>query len=179
MKYTDSKGKIDTAKKILKVNHAGEFGAINIYKSQIFICRVFMKDLVPLLSEFMSDETRHMDIFWTEIKSRNGIKCKSYWLCGLGGFVLGFVSTLLGRRGVMACTWAVESVVINHLKEQLAYLENNNDQPAYDAVKAILEDEENHRDTGFNQGGTKNIWYQPFRWAVKAFTESVIRFGMR
>lgn len=112
MKYRDSKGELDTPKKILKVNHAGEFGAINIYRSQILIANVFMKNLVPLLKDFMEDETRHMDIFWTEIQARNGVRCKSYWLCGLGGYVLGFISSLLGRRGIMACTWAVESVVL-------------------------------------------------------------------
>lgn len=179
MKYQDSTGIIDTPKKILKVNHAGEFGAINIYRSQIFVSRIFMKDLVPLLADFMEDEKRHMDIFWTEIQTRNGIRCKSYWLCGIGGYFLGFISSLLGRRGIMACTWAVESVVINHLHDQVTYLKDKGDMAALKAVENILEDEQNHRDTGFNEGGTENIWYQPLRFSVSLFTESVIRFGMR
>jgi len=179
MKYTDSNGKIDTPKKILKVNHAGEFGAINIYRSQLFIARFFMKDLVPLLESFLNDEKRHLDIFWQEINRRNGVKCKSYWLCGLGGYVMGFMSALLGRRGIMACTWAVESVVINHLKEQLIYLGNANDQEALATVQAIMDDEVNHRDEGLAQGGANSIWYQPLRWSISVFTESVIRFGMR
>lgn len=90
MKYKDSKGKLDTSRKILKVNHAGEFGAINIYKSQIFLSKLFMKDLVPVLQDFLADEQRHLDIFWQEIQARNGVKCKSYWLCGLGGYFMGF-----------------------------------------------------------------------------------------
>ncbi len=104
--YRDSTGKVDTAKKILKVNHAGEFGAINIYRSQIFVSRLLNRNLVPLLEEFLADEYRHLEIFWTEIQRRGGIKCKSYWLCGLGGWGLGLVSALLGKRGIMACTWA-------------------------------------------------------------------------
>lgn len=92
---------------------------------------------------------------------------------------MGLISSILGRRGIMACTWAVESVVINHLKEQLIYLENKDDKDAFNAVQSILEDEENHRDTGFNEGGKNNILYQPFRFGVSLFTESVIRFGMR
>jgi 3-demethoxyubiquinol 3-hydroxylase len=179
MKYSDSRDSLDTPKKILKVNHAGEFGAINIYRSQILVSKLIMKDLVPLLESFMEDEKRHLEIFWKEIRSRNGIKCKSFWLCGIGGYFLGFVSSLLGRKGIMACTWAVESVVINHLKEQLLYLQSKSDNAAYEAVNAILEDEINHRDTGFDKGGTGNIWYQPFRSIVSFFTESVIRFGMR
>jgi ubiquinone biosynthesis monooxygenase Coq7 len=179
MRYRDSKGSLDTPKKILKVNHAGEFGAINIYRSQILVSKIFMKDLLPLLEDFLSDEKRHLEIFWQEIQARNGVKCKSYWLCGLGGYFMGFVSSLLGRKGIMACTWAVESVVIDHLHNQVEYLREKDDKAALCAVESILEDEKNHRDTGFDGGGTENIWYQPLRWAVSWFTEAVIRFGMR
>lgn len=179
MKYHDSKTELDTPKKILKVNHAGEFGAVNIYRSQLFVSRVLMKDLVPLLEDFLADEKRHLEIFWTEIQSRNGVKCKSYWLCGIGGYIMGFVSSLLGRRGIMACTWAVESVVVDHLHHQIAYLKEKNDIAALHAVEAILEDEQNHMDTGFAEGGASNIWYKPLRFAISTFTEGVIRFGMR
>jgi ubiquinone biosynthesis monooxygenase Coq7 len=179
MKYRDSDGRIDTPKKILKVNHAVEFGEINIYRSQLFFSKLFLKDLVPLLESFLADEKRHLEIFWNEIQRRNGIKCKSFWLCGLGGYVMGFISSLLGRRGIMACTWAVESVVINHLKEQLVYLKYAGDKEALDTVQSIIDDEINHRDEGLLQGGAANIWYQPLRCVISLFTEGVIRFGMR
>ena len=180
MEYKDSSNsKIDTPKKILKVNHAGEFGAINIYRSQIFISKIFMKDLVPTLEEFLKDEKRHLEIFWKEIQARNGVKCKSFLLCGAGGYAMGFISSLLGRNGIMACTWAVESVVLNHLHGQLKYLDGKDDKAAFDAVKSILEDEENHKDVGQNSGGHSNFWYAPLRFLISAFTEGVIRFGMR
>jgi ubiquinone biosynthesis monooxygenase Coq7 len=178
MKYCDSKNSIDTPKKILKVNHAGEFGAINIYRAQILVSKLFRRDHVTLLESFMADEQRHLDIFWNEIQRRKGIKCKSYWLCGIGGWVMGFVSALFGKSGVMACTWAVESVVVNHLNEQLLFLEKKQDREAYDAVKSILDDEKNHRDVGHNEGG-RNALYAPFRLMISTFTEGVIRIGMR
>ena len=179
MSYQDNIRGLETATKILKVNHAGEFGAINIYKAQLFVCNIFMKQHVPMLNNFLSDETRHLNLFWEEINTRNGIKCKSFWLCGVGGYFMGFISAFLGKKGIMACTWAVESVVINHLHKQLAYLSSKNDVAAYDCVKSILDDEINHRDTGYEQGGTSNFLYTPFRFMVSTFTESVIRFGMR
>ena len=92
---------------------------------------------------------------------------------------MGVISALLGTKGIMACTWAVESVVIAHLRNQLEYLSNKNDVAARAVVISILEDEINHRDTGFTLGGTTNVWYAPFRFMVSAFTEGVIRFGMR
>jgi ubiquinone biosynthesis monooxygenase Coq7 len=178
MKYSDSLGNTDTPKKILKVNHAGEFGAESIYRAQIMVSKILHKDYVPLLTAFLEDEKRHSKVFWTEIQPRNGIKCKSYWLCGLGGWFMGLISALLGKKGIMACTWAVESVVTEHLKNQLVYLTEKNDTAAYQAVNSILQDEQHHRDTGLNEGG-KNIFYFPFWFCVSLFTEGVIRFGMR
>ena len=178
MKYTDSRSWLDTPKKILKVNHAGEFGAINIYKAQIFVSNLLRRDYVDLLESFKQDEERHLAIFWEEIQRRDGVKCKSYWLCGLGGYVMGFVSAMFGKPGVMACTWAVESVVVDHLHNQLEYLEQKNDLEATRVVRSILEDEENHRDIGMQQGGT-NVLLGPFRFLISAFTEGVVRIGMR
>lgn len=178
MKYEDSRGKLDTAKKILKVNHAGEFGAVNIYKSQILVSRIVRPELVPVLEDFLRDEERHLGVFWHEIQRRDGVKCKSYWLCGLGGYAMGFASALLGKPGIMACTFAVESVVAEHLHGQLAYLKGKDDIQAFQAVSSILEDEENHRDIGQNEGST-NPLYVPIRFLISFFTETVIRFGMR
>lgn len=178
MRYRDSQDSIDTPKKILKVNHAGEFGAINIYRAQILVSKLLRRKYVSMLESFMEDEKRHLEIFWTEIRRRNGVKCKSYWLCGLGGWAMGFISALCGKKGIMACTWAVESVVVNHLNAQLAFLEKKQDREAFDAVKSILDDEKNHRDIGQNEGGT-NALYAPFRFMISTFTEGVIRIGMR
>lgn len=178
MKYQDSKDKLDTARKILKVDHAGEFGAINIYRSQILISKLFRRDYVPMLEKFLEDEKRHLAIFWQEIQQRGGPRCKSFWLCGLGGYGMGLLSALLGKKGVMACTWAVESIVSSHLVEQLAYLESIGDTRAYAAVHSILEDEQHHRDVGVAEGGA-NMWFKPFRGMISLFTETIIRFGMR
>lgn len=178
MQYRDSTSWLDTPKKILKVNHAGEFGAINIYRAQILVGKIFRRSYVPLLESFLADEKRHLQIFWAEIQRRDGVRCKSYWLCGAGGWFMGFVSALFGKHGVMACTWAVESVVTEHLKAQLVYLESRDDREAYDAVFQILEDEQNHRDLGEQEGGTKWL-YSPIRLCISMFTEATIRFGMR
>jgi len=178
MQYRDSKNWLETPQKILKVNHAGEFGAICIYRAQILVGKLFGRDYVPLLESFLSDETRHLRIFWEEIQRRGGVKCKSYWLCGVGGWAMGFVSALFGKSGVMACTWAVESVVTSHLQAQLTYLQSKNDAQAFEAVSSILDDEANHRDLGAKEGGT-NLLYAPLRFCIALFTELTIRFGMR
>jgi len=92
---------------------------------------------------------------------------------------LGFISALMGKTGIMSCTWAVESVVTEHLENQLVYLKSIGDHRAIDAVQAILEDEQHHRDIGKKEGGADAFLYIPLRWSVLFFTKSVIAFGMR
>jgi ubiquinone biosynthesis monooxygenase Coq7 len=178
MEYKQSDIGLDTSKKILKVNHAGEFGAVNIYKAQLLVSRFFRREFTPLLEQFQKDEERHLKIFWDEIQKRNGVKCKSFWLCGIGGFFMGALSALFGKPGVMACTWAVESVVTEHLESQLLYLEKIGDTAAVETVREIINDEEHHRDVAFADEGM-NALFGPFRFLVRMFTEGVIRFGMR
>ena len=177
MKYQVSRGGLSTATKILKVNHAGEHGAVQIYRAQMLVARYWMPALMLQLQSFRGDEERHREIFWQAIVRRSGVKCRSHWLCAVGGWVLGFVSALFGVRGVMACTYAVESVVVVHLHEQLAFLKSQSDGDAFETVQAILKDEENHRDVGVLLG--RGLLYAPLRWLISGFTELVIRVGMR
>ncbi|MFZ1891583.1 MAG: demethoxyubiquinone hydroxylase family protein [Formosimonas sp.] len=72
----------------------------------------------------------------------------------------------------MACTYAVESVVVAHLHEQLAFLKSQCDDDAFETVQAILRDEENHRDFGASLG--QSTLYAPLRWLIGGFTELVI-----
>ncbi|WP_129586929.1 demethoxyubiquinone hydroxylase family protein [Pseudomonas frederiksbergensis] len=67
---------------------------------------------------------------------------------------------------------------MSHLKDQLSYLESRNDSATYETLQLILEDEENHRDTGRIEGASA-LLYGPFRWMISLFTARVIRFGMR
>jgi len=164
--------------RIIKVNHAGEFGAINIYRAQIGVARLFRQPHLAMLREFIAHEKKHLQIFGDELARRGVRRCRSYWLCGIGGFVLGLVTALLGRKGVMACTAAVETVVTRHLEQQLDVLDRIGDHEARTAVQAILADEEEHRDTAVEEG-FDCVFYKPVYALVMAATESVIWLGMR
>lgn len=73
------------ADRYLKVNHAGEHGAICIYTAQIHVARLTAPSMVSELVEFRSHELRHRSIFLAELRRRNRPRCRSYWLCGAGG----------------------------------------------------------------------------------------------
>src|SRR5512138_2078199 len=136
---------LDLGSRILKVNHAGEHGAVNIYSGQILVARLTARALVPELIEFRSHEQRHRAIFWSELQRRNRPRCKSYWLCGIGGFTLGLITGLFGSRAIAATTVAVERVVLRHLEQQVATL-SGVDAPAIAAINAIIQDERLHHD---------------------------------
>ena len=163
--------------RILKVNHAGEHGAVHIYAGQILVARLTAPSLVSELLEFKRHEERHRSIFAAELKRRSVSRCKSYWLCALGGFTLGLITGLFGKPAIAATTVAVERVVLRHLSQQLAVL--GPDQAAKLAVSSILEEEQQHHDRSAHHASQGTVWPRVLGPVVSASTESVIWLGMR
>jgi 3-demethoxyubiquinol 3-hydroxylase len=77
--------------RVMKVDHAGEHGAVNIYRAQLLACRWRRSDITSDLREFLDHEMRHRAVFAAELMRRGRARCRSYHLCGLGGFALGLV----------------------------------------------------------------------------------------
>lgn len=168
----------ELANRILKVNHAGENGAVHIYTGQIFAARWRAPGLVAELTEFRQHEEKHRAIFWAELQRRGRPRCKSYLLCGLGGFVLGLVTGLFGRRAIAATTVAVERVVLGHLQEQLAVLAGR-DADAVAAISAIVAEEQLHHDQSASHIEPGQFWPRLLSPLVSSSTEAVIWLGMR
>ncbi len=146
------------AARVLKVNHAGENGAVNIYAGQIFLARFTAPSIVAELIEFKPHEARHRAIFWRGLQRRRRPRCKSFLLCGLGGFTLGLVTGVFGRRAIAATTLAVERVVLRHLEDQLKLLADR-DEAATMAISSIVTEERYHHDRSASQlvtGGVRS-----------------------
>lgn len=163
--------------RILKVNHAGENGAVHIYSAQAAVARLRAPDLVAELLEFRSHEERHRAIFWAELQRRGRPRCRSYVLCAFGGFVLGLVTGLLGRAAIAATTVAVERVVLRHLHAQISQLQSS-DQAAVRAIEAIVDDEQRHHDELAEKVG-EGAWVRWLEPLVAVSTETVICLGMK
>lgn len=161
---------------IMKVNHAGEHGAVNIYAGQIWVARWLRPDCAPQLDDFRTHEIEHRRIFAAVLRSHNIRRCASYHLCGVGGYCLGVVSALLGTQAIFATTVAVESVVLAHLEKQLMVLK---DPMARGAVESIVCDEQHHHDAAQHQLTSQHIGLCVLMKAVRAATEAVIWLGMR
>jgi len=163
--------------RVLKVDHAGEHGAVNIYRGQSIACRWRSAELRRELAEFQSHEERHRAIFAAELRRRGVGRCRSYQLCGVGGFLLGFITGVCGRPSISATTVAVERVVLRHLEAQLRHLRQS-DPDAYRAISSIVEDEQAHHDRAALEKRQGIFWPRLLRPLVSASTEAVIWLGM-
>ena len=164
--------------KMIKVDHTGENGAVNIYRAQRIGAQLVARDLVPEIMENQTHEERHRRLFAEQLQTWGVRRCISYHFCGLGGFALGFLTGFLGRQAIHATTYAVESVVLDHLHHQLEFLRSA-DREAHNCVAKIMADEQEHHDsaeTNLQQNQTLN---RLLVFIVKLSTKSVIRFGMR
>lgn len=163
--------------RVLKVNHAGEHGAVNIYAGQIVVARFTARSMLPELAEFKLDEQNHRAIFQAELQRRGLRRCRSYALCGVGGFVLGMVTALFGRNAMAATTVAVERVVLVHLKQQIEALRAQNES-AVAAISAIVKEEQQHHDRSAAHVRASRYWVRVLSPIVALSTEAVIWVGM-
>ena len=172
------KGKATFAERVLRVNHAGENGAVYIYAGQLVFGRLTAPGMVEALREFRRHEMAHRDLFASELRRRGVRRCRSFALCAVGGFVLGLATGLFGRSAIAATTAAVESVVLRHLYEQLRALEGQ-DMEAMAAISRIVADEQEHHDRSAMYASQGRFWPAVLSPVVAASTESVIWLGMR
>jgi ubiquinone biosynthesis monooxygenase Coq7 len=166
------------AGRIMKVNHAGEHGAVSIYAGQIAVARFRAKALLPELAQFKAHEEGHRAIFARELERRGLARCRSYWMCVIGGYTLGIISGLLGEQAIAVTTVAVERVVLRHLHTQLDGL-GGRDSCAVAAISVILEEEQQHHDLSAARVKHARAPYRALASIVSAATESVIWIGMR
>ena len=161
----------------IKLNHLGELIAINIYQAQLQVCRWTAPTLLPLLAEFLAHEQRHHRLFAEVLAERDIEPCRASVVFGAAGFLLGLLTSLFGRVGVLACTAAVETVVLDHLSRQLIYLRQLGDWRAVATIESILSEEIEHRDTGARGGGA-SLLYKVLYALVAPGTACVIAIGM-
>ena len=127
-----------TIARIVRVNHAGEYGAIRIYGAQIGVSEHRYPDVTPALAEMLSHEKKHCAAFFAAMPARQSRPCRVMSLWSLGGWLLGFATALMGRQAIWICTAAVEAAVHRHLDDQLAFLADR-DRELYDVIMGIRE----------------------------------------
>jgi 3-demethoxyubiquinol 3-hydroxylase len=162
-----------TIARIVRVNHAGEHGAIRIYRAQIAVARWFLPDVVSDLDEMLQHEIRHHSIFYGAMPARNSRPCRVMSLWAMGGSVLGLTTALMGRQSIWTCTAAVEAAVHRHLDDQLGFLARR-DRELYDAISNIREEEIAHLNRAESQLQPANLYRRSLRKLISFLTDLMI-----
>lgn len=162
-----------TIARILKVNHAGEYGAIRIYRAQLWVARRWYPDIVPFLEQTLGHEIGHCAMFRGAMPERSARPCRATVLWGNGGLILGFFTALMGREGIWICTAAVEGAVHRHLDDQLFFLRER-DLELHALIAAIQAEELHHLDYAEERITTRSLWKRSLSGFISVATDLVI-----
>ena len=156
----------------IRVDHAGERGAIKIYEGQLLALNTFIKDdkLKKIIEEMKEHEKEHCEYFENEIKKRKITPTKFLPLWDLLGVGLGFGSTILGKKATMLCTASVEEVIQEHYASQIKQLESDENK-LKNKITKFRKDELNHKNIAYEEGATKEGPY--------SILDKIIKTGSR
>ena len=174
MKRTDRK----KVEEFIRVDHAGERGAIKIYEGQLLALNTVIQneDLKKTIKDMKVHEEEHCKFFENEIKKRNIKPTKFLPLWDLLGVGLGFGSTLLGKKAAMLCTASVEEVIDEHYKKQINQLEPD-ENILKEKIKKFREDELHHKDIAYEEGATKKGLYKILDKIIKTGSKVAINIS--
>ena len=174
MKKTDQ----NKIKEFIRVNHAGERGAIKIYEGQLLALNTFVKDdkLKKIIEQMKIHEKEHLDFFNKEIKKRNIKPTKLLPLWDLLGIGLGFGSAIMGKKATMLCTASVEEVIDGHYKNQLNQI-NSDEKNLKEKIKKFRDDEIHHKNIAYDNGASKEGLYSIFDKIIKTGSKIAINIS--
>ena len=140
----------------IRVDHAGERGAIKIYEGQLLALSTLVKDedLKKTIINMKKHEEVHCDFFENEIKKRDIKPTKLLPLWDLLGLGLGFGSTIIGKKAAMLCTASVEEVIDKHYLNQINQLDVS-EKDLKKKITKFRQDEIDHKDIAYDEGATK------------------------
>ena len=162
----------------IRVDHAGERGAVKIYEGQLLALNTLVKDedLKKTIEEMKIHEKEHCEFFENEIKKRNIKPTKFLPLWDLLGVGLGFGSTLLGKKAAMLCTASVEEVIDEHYQNQINQLGDEEKNLKKKIIK-FREDELHHKDIAYKKGATKKGLYSIMDKIIKTGSKVAINIS--
>ena len=174
MKKTDKK----KLEEFIRVDHAGERGAIKIYEGQLLALSTLHKDeeLKRLIEGMKVHEEEHSDYFEKEIDKRNIKPTRFLKLWDILGISIGFGSTLLGKKAAMLCTASVEEVIDRHYQNQIDQIGDDEAELKKKIIK-FRNDELHHKDIAFEEGASKEGFYGILDGIIKTGSKIAIKIS--
>jgi ubiquinone biosynthesis monooxygenase Coq7 len=162
---------------MLRVDHAGEYGAVQIYRGQraVFERLPHKKRMTDLLTEMEDGEKKHLEAFDRFLMEREGRPTLLAPLWNAAGFALGAGTALIGEKAAMACTSAVESVIEGHYQEQVDELEGRSEEELRETFAEFREDELGHHDTAIAEGAEEAFGYKLIQRLIRVGCQAAIK----
>lgn len=162
--------------RIIRVDHAGEYGARRIYEGQLAV--LGRSATAPTIKHMYEQELRHLETFDKLMVERRVRPTALQPLWHVAGFGLGAVTALMGERAAMACTVAVEEAIDEHYAAQAETL--GEDEPALKAtIEEFRQEELEHRDIGLQHGAEDAPAYPVLSAAIKTGSRLAIWLSER
>jgi ubiquinone biosynthesis monooxygenase Coq7 len=149
-----------TLEEIIRVDHAGERGAIKIYEGQLLALKTLKQDegLKEIIEKMKEHEKEHLEFFEKEIQKRKIKPTYLLPLWDLMGVALGFGTALLGKKAAMLCTASVEEVIEDHYQNQLKKL-GSDEKNLKAKIEKFKSDEVDHKNIAYESGATNKGLY--------------------
>jgi ubiquinone biosynthesis monooxygenase Coq7 len=165
---------------ILRVDHAGEYGAVHIYRAQraVFEGRAGRETIAADMAEMQDQEAVHLARFEALLNAERVRPTLLIPLWRMAAVALGTGTALMGEKAAHACTEAVESVIEEHYADQIAELQDRD--PALAAELSVFRDEElAHHDHAVEHGSREAPGYRLLSAAIKAGCRAAIKVSER
>lgn len=162
--------------RILRVDHAGEYGAKRIYEGQLAVLK--NAPSTPTIRHMLEQEQVHLDAFARLLPQRRVRPTLLTPLWHVGGFAMGAATALLGEKAAMACTEAVEEVIDAHYAKQVEAL-GEAEPELRQTIEKFRAEEIEHRDTARAEGAAEAPGYGLLSKGIKAITRGAIWLSER
>jgi ubiquinone biosynthesis monooxygenase Coq7 len=166
----------DEIEEMIRVDHAGEYGAVRIYEGQLAVLGARGSASAKAIEHMAAQEQRHLKTFDALVNERRVRPTVLEPVWRVAGFALGATTAMLGEKAAMACTAAVEEVIDQHYAHQVERLGDSDPQ-----LKATVEDfraeEIEHRDAAIAMGAEEAPGYRLLSEAIKAGCRLAIRLS--
>jgi len=162
--------------RFLRVDHAGERAAQQIYKGQLVVLRNHSSG--PEIQHMMEQEVEHLETFEDLLNERAVRPSVLDPVWGAAGFALGLVTAAMGPKAAMACTIAVEEVIGEHYAKQADQL-GDEESALHETISRFRDEELEHRDIAVSHDGREARHYAVLRKVIQTGCRAAIKVAER
>ncbi len=162
--------------RMIRVDHAGEYGAVRIYEGQLAVLGKGPK--AAIIEHMVEQEREHLSTFDKLVGERRVRPTALLPFWHVAGFALGAGTALLGERAAMACTVAVEEVIDEHYASQVSTL-GDDEGELRETFERFRQEEVEHRNTGLEHEAEKTPGYEALTGLIKTGSRLAIWLSER